>query len=108
MLFYPHESRWFKIWIWQNNSFHSYKTIFSFLKCLSLNEILYFDLIIAKDKESIIHCLENDTTNSLNNKSKLWQALASQLSESNYTKCNIKDWLHLILKLKSLNYQKNH
>ena len=42
----------------------------------------------------------------MNNKSKLWQALASQLSESNYTKCNIKDCLLLILKLKSLNLAK--
>ena len=88
------------------NSFHSYKTIFSFLKCLSLIEIPYFDLIIATDKEPIVLCLGNDTTNSLNNKSKLWQALASQLSESNYTKCNIKDCLLLILKLKSLNLAK--
>ena len=88
------------------NSFHSYKTIFSFLKCLSLIEISYFDLIIATDKEPIILCLGNDTTNSLNNKSKIWQALASILSENNYYKCNIKDCLLQVLKLKSLNLSK--
>ena len=88
------------------NSFHSYKTIFSFLKCLSLIEIPYFDLIIATDKEPIILCLGNDTTNSLNNKSKIWQALASQLYDNNYYKCNIKDCLLLVLKLKSLNLSK--
>ena len=88
------------------NSFHSYKTIFSFLKCLSLIEIPYFDLIIATDKEPIILCLGNDTTNSLNNKSKIWQALASQLYESKFYKCNIKDCLLEVLKLKSLNLTK--
>ena len=88
------------------NSFHSYKTIFTFLKYLSLIEIPYFDLIIATDKHPIVLCLGNDTTNILNNKSKLWQALASQLSENNYNKCNIKDCLLLVLKLKSLNLSK--
>ena len=88
------------------NSFHSYKTIFSFLKCLSLIDIPYFDLIIATNKEPIILCLGNDTINSLNDKSKLWQALASQLSESNNSKCNIKDCLLQVLKLKSLNLSK--
>ena len=88
------------------NSFHSFKTVFSFLKCLSLIEIPYFDLIIATDKEPIVLCLGNDTTNSLNNKSKIWQAIASQLYDNNYYKCNIKDCLLLILKLKSLNLSK--
>ena len=88
------------------NSFHSYKTIFSFLKCLSLIEIPYFDLIIATNKEPIIICLGNDTTNSLNNKSKIWQALAAQLCDNNYLKCNIKDCLIQVLKLKSLNLSK--
>ena len=88
------------------NSFHSYKTIFSFLKCLSLIEIPYFDLIIATDKEPIILCLGNDTTNSLNNKSKIWQALSSQLYDNNYYRCNIKDCLLQVLKLKTLNLTK--
>ena len=83
------------------NSFHSYKTIFSFLKCLSLIEI-----IIATNKEPIIICLGNDTNNSLNNKSKIWEALAAQLCDNNYIKCNIKDCLIQVLKLKSLNFSK--
>ena len=88
------------------NSFHSFKTIFSFLKCLSLIDIPYFDLIIATDKKPINLCLGYDTTYSLNNKSKIWQALASQLFENNYYKCNIKDCLFEVLKLKSLNLSK--
>ena len=48
----------------------------------------------------------NDTTNSLNNKSKIWQALAAQLCDNNYIKCIIKDCLIQVLKLKSLNLSK--
>ena len=88
------------------NSFHSYKTIFSFLKCLSIIEIPYFDLIIATNKEPIILCSGYDTITSLNNKSKIWQALAAQLGENNKHKCNIKDCLFDILKLNSLNLSK--
>jgi len=88
------------------NSLHSFRTIFSFLKCLSLIEIPFFDLIIATDKEPINLCLGYDTTNALNNKSKIWQALVAQLCENNYYKCNIKDCLFEVLKLKSLNLSK--
>ena len=88
------------------NSFHSYKIIFSFLKCLSIIEIPYFDLIIATNKEPIILCSGYDTITYLNNKSKIWQAIATQLWENNKHKCNIKDCLFDILKLNSLNLSK--
>lgn len=66
---------------------------------MSLIEIPYFDLIIATDKRQNNLCLGYDTTYSLNNKSKIWQALAAQLFENNYYKCNIKDCLFEVLKL---------
>ena len=85
---------------------HSIKTIFTFLKILSLIEIPYFDLIIATNKKPIILSCGNDTTSSLNNKSILWQALASVLFEEKYYKCNLKDCLLYALNLKSLNLAK--
>ena len=85
---------------------HSIKTIFTFLKILSLIEIPYFDLIIATDKKPIILSCGNDTTSSLNDKSILWQALASVLLEKNYNRYNLKDCLLYVLKLKSLNVAK--
>lgn len=85
---------------------HTIKTIFTFLKFLSLIEIPYFDLIIATDKNPIILFSGNDTTSSLNDKSILWQALASILLDKNYNKCNLKDCLLYVLKLKSLNLTK--
>ena len=47
---------------------HSIKTIFTFLKMLSLIEIPYFDLIVATNKQLYVLCCGNDTTSSLNNK----------------------------------------
>ena len=85
---------------------HTYKTIFTFLKILSLIEIPFFDLIIATDKEPIILCSGNDTMNSLNNNSILWEGLASVLIRNNHNICNLKDCILDVLKLKSLNLAK--
>ena len=88
------------------NISHSFKTIFSFLKYLSFIDIPYFDLIIATNKEPIILCSGNDTTSSLNSDSILWKGLSSVLMEKNYNRCNIKDCLLDVLKLKTLNLAK--
>ena len=88
------------------NQNHSIKTVFTFLKILSLIEIPYFDLIIATNKEPIILCCGNDTTSSLNDKSILWSALVSILFEKNYERCNLKDCLLYVFKLKTLNLAK--
>ena len=88
------------------NTIHSIQTIFTFLKILSIIEIPYFDLIIATNKEPIILSCGNDTTSSLNTKSILWSALVSVLLEKNYNKCNLKDCLLYVCKLKSLNLTK--
>ena len=87
------------------NQNHSFKTIFTFLKILSVIEIPYFDLIIATNKEPLILCCGNNTTNSLNKKSIIWESLASALTKNN-NKCNLKDCLITALKLKSLNLAK--
>ena len=71
-------------------SFHSFKKIISFFKCLSFNEIPYFGLVNETDKEPIIFYTGKEAINSLNNKSKKLQALDSQLYENNNYKCNIK------------------
>ena len=88
------------------NMKHSVKTVFTFLKLLSLIEIPYFDLIIATNNKPIILSCGNDTTSSLNNKSILWQALTSALLEKNCVRCNLKDCLLYVLNLKSLNLAK--
>ena len=86
--------------------------LFILLKQYFLFEIFIFDWNSLfqfnnyHDKEPIVLYLGNETTNSLNNKSKVWQALASQLYDNNNYKCNIKDCLFLVLKLKSLNLSK--
>ena len=84
---------------------HSLKTVLIILKILSLVELPLLDIIIATNSKPIIICCGNDTTNILNIKSKLWNAILGELS-NNYEGCNLKDALQIAFKLKSFNSSK--
>ena len=86
---------------------HSIKTVLSVLRMLSLVEIPYFDLIIATSKKPIVLCCGNDTTNSLNMKSNLWNIVLQQLT-NNENNCNLLDALQLAYKFKSMNNVKKY
>ena len=78
-------------------SFHSFKINFLIFLMIIFKLNSLFLLVIETDKEPIILYVGKETINSLNNKSKKWQALASQLYENNNLKCNIKDSYSLFL-----------
>ena len=86
---------------------HSIKTVLAILRMLSLVEIPYFDLIIATPTKPIVLSCGNDTTNSLNFKSNLWNLLLEQLTY-NEEGCNLLDCLQLAYKLKSVNSVKKY
>jgi hypothetical protein len=74
---------------------------------LSLVEIPFFDLIIATPTKPIVLSCGNDTANSLNSSSNLWNILLEQLTynEEGY---NLLDALQLVNKLKSMNTAKKY
>ena len=86
---------------------HSIKTVLSVMRMLSLAEIPFFDLIIATPTKPIVLSCGNDTTNSLNIKSNLWNILLEQLTY-NGEGCNLLDALQLVYKLKSMNTAKKY
>jgi hypothetical protein len=86
---------------------HSIKTVLAVLRMLSLVEIPYFDLIIATPTKPIVLSTGNDTTNSLNFKSNLWNIVLEQLTY-NGEGCNLFDALQLAFKLKSMNSVKKY
>lgn len=86
---------------------HSIKTVLSIMRMISLVEIPFFDLIIATPTKPIILSCGNDTTNSLNIKSNLWNILLEQLTY-NGKGCNLLDALQLVYKLKSMNTAKKY
>ena len=86
---------------------HSIKTVLAVLRMLSLVEIPFFDLIIATPNKPIVLSCGNDTTNSLNFKSNLWNILLEQLTY-NEEGCNLFDCLQLAYKLKSVNSVKKY
>ena len=86
---------------------HSIKTVLAVLRMLSLVEIPYFDLIIATKSNPIVLSCGNDTTNSLNSKSNLWNIVLEQLTY-NDVECNLLDCLKLAYKLKSVNNVKKY
>ena len=86
---------------------HSIKTVLAVLRMLSLVEIPFFDLIIATPTKPIVLSCGNDTTNSLNFKSNLWNILLEQLTY-NGEGCNLIDALQLAYKLKSMNSVKKY
>ena len=86
---------------------HSIKTVLAVLRMLSLVEIPYFDLIIATPTKPIVLSTGNDTTNSLNFKSNLWNIILEQLTY-NGEGCNLFDALQLAFKLKSMNSVKKY
>ena len=86
---------------------HSIKTVLAVLRLLSLVEIPFFDLIIATPSKPIVISCGNDTVNSLNPKSILWNILLEQLS-INEEGCNLLDCLKLVYKLKSTNLVKKY
>ena len=86
---------------------HSIKTVLAVLRMISLVDIPYFDLIIATPTKPIVLSSGNDTTNSLNFKSNLWNIILEQLTY-NEEGCNLFDALQLIFKLKSMNSVKKY
>ena len=86
---------------------HSIKSVLAVLRMLSLVEIPYFDLIIATAKKPVVLCCGNDTLNSLNMKSYLWDIVLEQLTY-NDEKCNLIDALKLVYKLKYINNVKKN
>ena len=86
---------------------HSIKTVLAVLRMLSLVEIPFFDLIIATPIKPIILCCGNNTTNSLNINSNLWNIILEQLTY-NKEGCNLLDALQLVYKLKSINNVKKY
>ena len=86
---------------------HSIKTVLAVLRMLSLVEIPFFDLIIATSSKPIVLSTGNDTTNSLNSKSNLWNIVLEQLTY-NEVGCNLFDALQLAFKLKSMNSVKKY
>ena len=86
---------------------HSIKTVLSIMRMISLVEIPFFDLIIATPTKPIVLSCGNDTTNSLNIKSNLWNILLEQLTY-NGKGCNLLDALQLVYKLKSMNTAKKY
>ena len=86
---------------------HSIKTVLAVLRMLSLVEIPFFDLIIATASKPIVLSTGNDTTNSLNSKSNLWNIVLEQLTY-NDVGCNLFDALQLAFKLKSMNSVKKY
>ena len=86
---------------------HSIKTVLAVLRMLSLVEIPFFDLIIATKNKPIVLSCGNDTTNSLNAKSNLWNIVLEQLTDNNEG-CNLLDCLKLAYKLKSVNNVKKY
>ena len=86
---------------------HSIKTVLAVMRMLSLVEIPFFDLIIATPTKPIVLSCGNDTTNSLNSKSNLWNILLEQLTY-NEEGCNLLDALQLVYKLKSMNTAKKY
>ena len=86
---------------------YSIKTVLAVLRMLSLVEISYFDLIIATSKKPIVLCCGNDTTNTLNMKSNLWNIVLQQLT-NNEDNCNLLDALQLAYKVKSINNVKKY
>ena len=79
---------------------HSFNTIITLLKLIYLLDIPYFDLIIATNSEPKVICCGVNSTNYLNNKSLIWEALISTLSE-NPINCNLLDAVKLVIKFKS-------
>ena len=86
---------------------HSFKSIITLLKMLSLLEIPYFDLIIATKNKPKVICAGLDTTYILSNKSIIWKALIGSLLE-NDSFCNLKDAINTVIKFKTLNTAKKH
>ena len=86
---------------------HSIKTVLAVLRMLSLVEIPFFDLIIATPTNPIVLSCGNDTINSLNFKSILWNIVLEQLT-FNEEGCNLLDCLKLVYKLKSMNNVKKY
>ena len=84
---------------------HSFNTIIYLLKLIYLLDIPFFDLIIATSSSPNVICCGVDSTNYLSNKSIVWEALISALSE-NPKNCNLMDAIKIVRKFKSLSVVK--
>jgi hypothetical protein len=86
---------------------HSFNTIIYLLKLIYLLDIPFFDLIVATNSSPNVICCGIDSTNYLSNKSIVWEALISALSE-NPKKCNLMDAIKIVRKFKSLSVVKKN
>ena len=80
-------------------SSHSLKTIFNLLHIISSLQIPYVDIIIAREREPIVLCSGQDSTNCLNINSPIYLGLITYFSENQYS-CNLIDAIKTGIKLK--------
>ena len=96
----------------KDSFYFSFSIVMALLKLITSSMISCVDLIIATDKNPIVLC-SGQESNVFNYKSLIWQAIISLLYEnkkyeSNRIFCNLKDAIHLAIKLRLLNVSKKY